>query len=147
MMIVFTQIWFASCAGGHVSENGIFQDGHKELKSSLVGSWRMVNPDYEVVGEELYTFYTEDRKVKLKVEGKERKMERFDSPDGLSFSFEYVDNEGERIYVAGQFKSASRESLVLYREPMTGLSVSLSAIHLQRGRPEVKTVVASTNKN
>ncbi len=147
IIVVLTQVWFVSCAGGHVSENGIFQDGHKELKSSLVGSWRMVNPDYEVVGEELYTFYTEDKKVKLKVEGKERKMERFDSPDGLSFSFEYLDDQGERIYVAGQFKSAARESLVLYREPMSGMSASLSAIHLQRGMPEVKTVVASTNKN
>ncbi|MCE7990401.1 MAG: hypothetical protein HEP71_00420 [Roseivirga sp.] len=147
VMVLLTQIWLMSCAGGHVSENGIFQDGHKELKSSLVGSWRIINPNYELMGEELYTFYAENKKVKLKVKGKERKMERFDSSDGLSFSFEYLNDLGERIYVAGQFKSSAKEALVLLQEPMSSMPVSLNSLLLQRGTPEVKTVVASTVKN
>lgn len=147
MTIILTQAWLVSCAGGHVSENGIFQHGHKELKSSLVGSWRIINPDYELMGEEQYTFYEEDKKVKLKVKGKEREMERFDSSNGLSFSFEYLNEAGERIYVTGQFKSSARESLILYREPLGTVSASLSSLLLQRSKPEVKTVVASSAKN
>lgn len=147
VMILLTQVWLMSCAGGHVSENGIFQDGHKELKSSLVGSWRIINPNYELMGEELYTFYAENKKVRLKVKGEERKMERFDSPDGLSFSFEYLNELGERVYVAGQFKSSAKESLVLLQEPVSSMPTSLNSLLLQRGAPEVKTVVASTVKN
>ncbi|GAB5527234.1 MAG: hypothetical protein Roseis2KO_51060 [Roseivirga sp.] len=147
MAIILTQTWLVSCAGGHVSENGIFQHGHKELKSSLVGSWRIINPDYELMGEEQFTFYEEDKKVKLKVKGKEREMERFDSSDGLSFSFEYRNDAGERIYVAGQFKSSAKESLILFQEPLGTVSTNLSSLLLQRSKPEVKTVVASSAKN
>lgn len=147
MVIIFTQTWLVSCAGGHVSENGIFQNGHRELKNSLVGSWRMINPAAELLGEESYTFYKENKDVRLKVMGKERAMERFDSSDGLSFSFEYTDDLGEKIYVLGQFKSSAKQSLMLMREPEDRLKASLSSILLQRREAEVKTVVASTTKN
>ena len=150
LLLFVTQFWLVSCAGGHVSGNGIFENGHKELKESLVGSWRVINPEKTLVGDELYTFYMDEKnkRIRLKVEGKERVMTTFDSLDGLSFSFEYVDGEGDRVFVVGQFKSSLRESLVMMREPVSKLKASMGgSISLQKRQTETKTVVASTGKN
>lgn len=147
VLVLLAQVWLFSCSGGHVTQNGLFQHGHKELKSSLIGSWRIINPGYELMGEELYTFYAENNKVKLKVKGKETEMERFDSSNGLSFSFEFLDDKKERVYVVGQFKSNAKQSLVLLQEPMSSMPVNLSSVFLEKGRPETKSVVAGSLKN
>ena len=150
LMLCVFQLWLVGCAGGHVSGNGIFENGHKELKESLVGSWRVINPNAELVGEELYTFYMDEKnkRVRLKVEGEERVMTSFDSIDGLAFTFEYLDAKGDRVLVVGQFKSIARESLMMLREPVSKLKASLGGtVSLQKRQAETKTVVAGKTKN
>lgn len=139
------QLTLISCSGGFVSQNGIFENGHKELKESLVGSWRIVKIEGEIVGEELYEFYKQDKDVALKVNGVERAIDRFDSSNGLSFTFEYLNGEGGRVFVAGQFKTAAKKSLILLEEP-TGFSMERlhTAITLERRSKEVARVVASS---
>lgn len=151
-MLCLTQLWLVGCAGGHVSGNGIFENGHKELKESLVGSWRVISNEAELVGEELYTFYMDEKnkRVRLKVEGKEAVITSFDSIDGLAFTFEYLDAQGDRVLVVGQFKSTARKSLMMMREPVSSLKASLSesgAVSLQKRETATKTVVADNRKN
>ncbi|GAB5525964.1 MAG: hypothetical protein Roseis2KO_38360 [Roseivirga sp.] len=122
-----------SCAGGHVSQNGLFEKDHKELKESLVGSWQILNTQQGVSGQEMYQFYKDDKKVKLKVMGVEREMERFDSIDGITFSFEYKIEEDKKIYVLGQFKSYQRKELLAMQELPDGLHQSLSMVKQETG--------------
>lgn len=143
---VLCSMIFMSCAGGNVSQNGLFENDHKELKESLIGSWQIVNQEYDVAGQEMYEFYQDAKKVKLKVMGVEREMERFDSSDGLTFSFEYNNEEAKKIYVLGQFKSYERRELVAMQELPASLAESLSVIRLEK-RPKVQTeVVAGLKK-
>lgn len=138
-------IVFMSCAGGHVSQNGLFENDHKELKESLVGSWQIMNAEYEISGQEMYEFYKEDKKVKVKVLGVSREMERFDSSDGLTFSFEYKNGEGKMIFVLGQFKSYDRQELIAMQELPPSMPGSLSVIRLEKGHKAVTQVVAQRN--
>jgi hypothetical protein len=142
--LVFS-IVFMSCAGGHVSQNGLFENDHRELKESLLGSWQIMNAEYEIAGQEMYEFYKEDKKVKVKILGVNREMERFDSPDGLTFSFEYKNEEGKTIFVLGQFKSYDREELIAMQELPPSLPGSLSVIRLEKGHKAVTQVVAQRN--
>lgn len=133
---------FVSCAGGHVSDNGIFQNDHKELKESLVGSWKITNEGSEAAGREMYEFYKEDKQMQLKVLGQPVTMERFDSPDGLSFTFEYLPADGKVVHVVGQFKSYQRKDLVCMQELPAPLSEMLSVIRLQKDmNAQAKAVV------
>lgn len=139
LVLIFTLM---NCAGGHVSQNGIFENDHRELKEALVGSWQIINPGVEVAGREMYEFYREERKVKLKVLGEEVAVERFDSPDGLSFTFEYKLADDKPIYVVGQFKSYQRKELVCMQELPSVLPESLSVIRLEKRPKAQATVVA-----
>ncbi len=144
-IILIVQLTLMSCSGGFVSQNGIFEDGHKELKESLIGSWRIMKMEGEIVGQELYEFYREDKAVALKVNGMERSIERFDSTDGLSFTFEYLNGEGGRVFVAGQFKTAAKQSLVLLEEPASISTQRLyTTITLERRSKHSERVVASS---
>lgn len=122
-----------SCAGGHVSQNGLFEKDHKELKESLVGSWQILDEQHEGFGQEMYQFYKDDKKVKLRVMGVEREMERFDSTDGITFSFEYKIEEDKRIFVLGQFRSYQRKELLAVQELPDGLQQSLSMVKQKKG--------------
>lgn len=122
-----------SCAGGHVSQNGLFEKDHKDLKESLVGSWQILDKQGEGAGQEMYQFYKDEKKVKLRVLGVEREIERFDSADGITFSFEYKIEEDKRIYVLGQFKSYQRKELLAMEELPGGLHQSLSMVKQQKG--------------
>ncbi|MCE7993900.1 MAG: hypothetical protein HEP71_18070 [Roseivirga sp.] len=122
-----------SCAGGHVSQNGLFEKDHKELKESLVGSWQVLDRQYGEQGQEIYEFYRDDKKVKLRVLGIEREIERFDSADGITFSFEYKIEEGKKIYVLGQFKSYQKKELLAMEELPDGLQKSLSMVKREKG--------------
>jgi len=113
-----------SCAGGHVSQNGLFQKDHKELKESLVGIWQVAN-----AGRDVYEFYKEGNDVKLKVLGVATEMERFDSTDGLTFSFEYKNASGETTFVLGQFKSYQRlEFLAIEESPASQKAQSMLSL-------------------
>lgn len=132
LSLVFSVI-LTSCAGGNVSQNGLFERDHKELKESLVGSWQMLDKQNGVDGQEMYEFYKDDKKVKLRVLGIEREIERFDSADGVTFSFEYKIEENKKIYVLGQFKSYERKELLAMEELPDGLHKSLSMIKREKG--------------
>jgi hypothetical protein len=126
-----------SCAGGNVSHNGLFENDHKELKESLVGSWGTAD-----AGPELYAFYKEGKAVKLRVRGVKTKMERFDSPDGLTFSFEYRDQSDHVVFVLGQFKSYQRQAFIAVEE-VSGMKEAGSVLSLaKRG----KSVVIETQE-
>ena len=131
-----------NCAGGYATDNGIFENDHKELKEALVGSWHIVNPEVEVAGTEMYEFYREKKEVKLKVLGNHAEIQRFDSPDGLSFTFEYAFAEGEPVHVVGQFKSGLRNELVCMQELPTELPDSMSVIILQKRSSAASAAVA-----
>ncbi len=123
----------SSCAGGDISQNGIFEKDHKDLKQSLVGSWQLVDQGSKVPGPEMYEFYKENKKVKLRVRGVEREMERFFSADGVTFSFEYKIEDNKKIYVLGQFRSYERKELLATQEMPDGMHLSLSMIKKQTG--------------
>lgn len=132
LSLVFSVV-LTSCAGGHVSQNGLFERDHKELKESLVGSWQVPDRQNADGGQEVYEFYKDDKKVKLRVLGIEREIERFDSADGITFSFEYKIEENKKIYVLGQFKSYQRKELLAMEELPDGLHKSLSMIKREKG--------------
>lgn len=142
---ILVQMSLYNCAGGHVSDNGLFQSGHKELKNSLLGSWVVSNSDKDLLGEEFFSFSNGDKSLMLEVNGIEKQIERFDSADGLSFSFEYLDDQGERIYVLGQFKSFAKQSLVLMQENSS--IRSSGSLWLERGQGQKSTVVAANTKD
>ena len=131
-----------NCAGGFVSNNGIFENDYKALKEALVGSWQIVNPEYEVAGKEMYEFYREKKEVKLKVLGETAEIQRFDSPDGLSFTLEYAMADGKPTHVIGQFKSYERKNLVCMQEVPAGLPESLSVIRLEKRAKAEQSVIA-----
>ena len=144
-LVLLVQLALTNCSGGYVSQNGIFEKGHKELKESLVGSWRIVKTDGELIGEELYEFFKEEKGVSLKVNGVEREIERFDSSDGLSFTFEYVNGDEMKVFVVGQFRSSAKKVLMLIEEP-TGLASGglHSSLTLERRSKQTETVVAKS---
>lgn len=124
-----------SCAGGNVSQNGLFENDHRELKESLVGVWGLAN-----AGEEIYEFYKEGKEVKLRVMGVETEMAHFDSPDGLTFSFEYKKGSGNATFVLGQFKSYQRQGLLAIEDS----PVSQKAGPMLNLEKRIKTVVVVT---
>ena len=128
-----------NCAGGYVTDNGIFQNDQKELIETLVGSWQVVSPEVEVDGTAVYEFYRDKKEVKLKVLGNQAEIQRFDSSDGLSFTIEYALADGEPVYLVGQFKSGMRNELVCMQQGSTELSESLSVMKLQK-RPATSAV-------
>ena len=146
MILALVMVWsLSSCSGGFVSQNGIFENGHKELKESLDGSWRIVKTDGGLIGEELYEFYKDAKDVSLKVNGVEREIERFDSSDGQSFTFEYQNGEAQRVFVVGQFKSSAKRVLTLLEEPMNvGKEGRLASLTLERRTKQTETVVAQS---
>ncbi len=144
-LILLVQLALTSCSGGFVSQNGLFEDGHKELKNSLVGSWRIVKTDGELIGEELYEFFKEDKEVSLKVNGVERTIERFDSSDGLSFTFEYKSGEEQKVFVVGQFRSTAKKVLMLMEEPMGLVAGRMhTSLTLEKRSKQAETVVAKS---
>lgn len=144
-LVLLVQLALTNCSGGHMANNGIFEKGHKELKEALVGSWRIVKTDGELIGEELYEFFKEEKEVSLKVNGVERAIERFDSSDGLSFTFEYVNGDEKKVFVVGQFKSSARSVLMLIEEPTDLESGGLhSSLTLERRSKQTETVVAKS---
>ena len=146
LSLVLAMQWsLSSCSGGFVSQNGIFENGHKELKETLVGSWRIVKTDGELIGEEWYEFYKDEKEIGLKVNGVERKIERFDSEGGLSFTFEYLNGENAKVFVVGQFRSSARRTLTLIEEPMGAEMGGLySSLTLERRLKQAETVVAQS---
>ena len=143
-LIIVTQCWSTSCSGGYVTQNGIFENGHKELKESLIGSWRIMNPDASLVGEQVYEFCKNSRNIQLKVNGVIRKMERFDSTHGLSFTFEYLNDVMERVYVVGQFKSYARNVLLIVEgHGSININSLQSQVMLEKGMGSTESVVVS----
>jgi len=146
MSLVLIATWtLSSCSGGFVSQNGIFENGHKELKESLVGSWRIVKTDGGLIGEEMYEFYQGAKEVALKVNGVEREIKRFDSSDGQSFTFEYLDSNKEKVFVVGQFRSSAKKVLMLLEEPTNSKRLGLhTSLTLERRTIQTETIVAKS---
>ena len=138
----------SGCSGEIVTHAGLFENDHKELKQALLGSWQIVNTEYDVAGQEMYEFYHDQKnRVKLKVMGMEAAIQNFDSPDGLDFTFEYVIKDKAPVYVVGQFKSYERKVLVCLQEPEESMPSSLSVINLEKRQKPKTEVVAVVKKN
>lgn len=140
-----------SCSGGYVTRNGLLQDGHKELKASLVGDWRVIDKDFSVPGPIVYEFYKGEKgKFGLKVNGEEAVMERFDSVDGLSFTFHFKDKDQEENYVYGHFKSYAKSELIIYQGKTSDSNmkqVEASVSDNETFKVLSRVVVASNTKN
>ncbi len=141
----------ASCADGYVTQNGFLEKGHKELKESLVGDWRVIDKDLKIPGSIVYEFFKGDKgKLKLKINGEEASIERFDSVDGLSFTFHFTDGAKNSNYVYGQFKSYAKKELIVYQGSNSN-SKQLS--HIEASATEIKDfktlnkVIVASNEN
>ena len=134
-LLVLVQCTLASCTGGYVTKNGLFEDGHRQLKEALVGKWRIVRQEGDILGEEKYVFYQSKKALKLEVNGVETEIERFDSADGLSFTFQYNNEDNERILVVGQFRSFAMKVLMIMEEPDAKRLGSLQASLTMENRP------------
>ncbi len=134
-LLILVQCTLASCTGGYVTKNGLFEDGHQQLKEALVGKWRVVRQEGAFLGEEKYMFYQSKKDLKLEVNGLETEIERFDSQDGLSFTFQYDNVNDERILVVGQFRSFDMKILMIIEEPDFNSPKSLQASLTMENRP------------
>lgn len=105
-----------------------------------------MSPDAKLIGSELFEFYNDNKKIKLKVNGKDQEVKRLDSDGGLSFTFEYLNENGQKMYVVGQFKSSAMKSLVLMQEAVGDSNSSLNSILLEKRSGKSETVAVNSNR-
>lgn len=137
----------SSCAGGHVTRNGIFQDHHQPTKEGLVGEWRTFNEELDIPGGVVYKFFKDDKgKVGLEVNGEEVEMRYFDTYDQLSISFHYLDKNRNDFYVFAQFKSYSKDQLLIHSGNSVGTGTQQTSLAKDESRFLLRKVVASSKE-
>lgn len=137
----------SSCAGGHVTRNGIFQDHHQSTKEELVGEWRMSNEESIIPGQVVYKFFKDGKgKVALNVNGEDVEMRYFDAYDQLSISFHYMDKDKNDVYVFAQFKNYLKNELMIHSENATGGVNEQTSLAKDESRFLLKKVVAANKQ-
>ncbi len=137
----------SSCAGGHVTRNGIFQDHHQLTKEELVGEWRVVNEELAMPGAVVYKFFKDDKgKVALNVNGEQVQMRYFDVYDNLSVSFHYLDKNKNDFFVYAQFKNYLKNELVIHSGNVTDANGAQASLAKDDSRFLLKKIVASNKE-
>ncbi len=137
----------SSCAGGHVTRNGIFEDHHQSTKEELVGEWRAVNTEVAIPGEVVYKFFKDEKgKVALKVNGESVEMRYFDAYDNLSVSFHYLDKNKNDFFVYAQFKNYLKNELVIHSSNVTDANGAQASLAKDDSSFLLKKIVASNKE-
>ena len=116
-----------SCQGARVSGNGFLDTRNEVLNEALIGDW-------ETSGEEgvLVQFSETGKELTLKINDEERPMFDFNSDGGIRFSFGYLNEVNDTVFVAAQFKAYNMETLVYLESPQEESSLDIGFLRLDR---------------